>query len=284
MREAGHGVPLGERGDLAPPSVRHGGDELLHGAAAAHRPDDEVRRAGAVDRARRVRVRVRALRGGVAHAGGRRGRGLRERELGLGDLVELLLGQRGRPAELLDDASDAAARGAGVGVGGGGRSRVGGSGAGARRDGADGLDLAPALDERRGPGPRGRELGGRAGCARGGEGGVGGRGGGVGGRRGRLPEDGGARGDGARGGGELGQLCVPGAAGLVGGLRRGAGRDGGGRGGPSVEDLAAAPGRGLAGGGGGGGGAPGGGGVRGGGGDEDVEEAPGRGGTGGVPP
>jgi len=47
---AGHGVPLGEHGDLAPPTVRHASDDLLHGAVPAHRSDDEVWRAGAVDR------------------------------------------------------------------------------------------------------------------------------------------------------------------------------------------------------------------------------------------
>lgn len=291
MREAGDGVPLGERGDLAPPAVRHRGDELLHRAASAHGPDDEVCVAWDVDRGRRV------LRRAAARDRGRRRRGLREREreLGLGGhVVELLLGKRRRPAELLDDAADAAARGAGVGVGRGRGRRGVGDAAGARRDGPDGLDLAPALDERRRARAGGRELGGRRAGGSGGGGrgesrgpGAGG-GGGVGGRRRRLPEHGGAGGDGARGGRELVELGLPGAAALVGRGRGGGRRDGRGGRRPSLEDLVASPGRGLAGGGRGGGRR--GGGVRGEGGrvlrrrDEDVEEAPGRGRAGRVPP
>jgi hypothetical protein len=72
--EAGHGVPLCERGDLAPPSVRHGVGELLHGTTTT--PSGRRGAAGVGScHARWVRV----LRG-IVH-----GHGLRERELELGD-------------------------------------------------------------------------------------------------------------------------------------------------------------------------------------------------------
>jgi hypothetical protein len=188
VREPRDDEPVGERGELAAPAVGHVGDELLHRAAAAHGPDEEVRGAQAVD-------------------GGAPGRGRRAR----GVVQQVVLGERGRPAEPLDDAPHAAA---GFGVGG---RRV------ARRGGPDGLDLAPALDER----GRARAGGGRQHGRRG----AGGGGGRVGGRWRGLPERGGA-------GGSRAEIGLPGAA-------RRWGR-------PPVEDLAPRRRRDLGGGGGGG--------------------------------
>lgn len=127
VREPRHDVAVGDRGELASPAMGHHGDELLHCAAATHRADYQLRRPGPVDTGD---VGGRLHPG--AHRRGRRGRGLRHRDLLVGG-VQLVVGDRRRAAELLDDAPHAAPRRAAVGVGG----QV----AGPRRGGPHRLDL-----------------------------------------------------------------------------------------------------------------------------------------------
>jgi hypothetical protein len=130
-------VPLGERGDLAPQVARHRGDKVLHRAAAAHGLDDKLRLAGTLIVAEGY-CEVPHIRTGEG------GAGYRSESSDLATVVELLLRERRRPAELLDNTSHTAARRTGVGVG---RSR-GHRDAAAARQADDGLDLTPAMDER----------------------------------------------------------------------------------------------------------------------------------------